>query len=74
MEQVSLQNLAQPQIVSTNNMIPQDVNISSSSSVSGSSIFLGISLIFLIFGLPLILYLIYNSVNSKASKEASKLK
>jgi hypothetical protein len=72
MEQVSLQNLAQPQIVSTNNMIPQDVNISS--SVSGSSIFLGISLIFLIFGLPLILYLIYNSVNSKASKEASKLK
>jgi|TARA_B110000914_G_C15281178_1_gene362190 hypothetical protein len=73
MEQVSLQNLAQPQIVSTNNMIPQDVNISSS-SVSGSSIFLGISLIFLIFGLPLILYLIYNSVNSKASKEASKLK
>ena len=73
MEQVSLQNLAQPQIVSTNNMIPQDVNISSS-SVSGFSIFLGISLIFLIFGLPLILYLIYNSVNSKASKEASKLK
>jgi hypothetical protein len=73
MEQVNLQNLAQPQIVSTNNMIPQDVNISSS-SVSGSSIFLGISLIFLIFGLPLILYLIYNSVNSKASKEASKLK
>ena len=73
MEQVSLQNLAQPQIVSTNNMIPQDVNISSS-SVSGSSIFLGISLIFLIFGLPLILYLIYNSVNSKASNEASKLK
>tara|TARA_B110001450_G_scaffold168708_1_gene157291 strand:- start:642 stop:860 length:219 start_codon:yes stop_codon:yes gene_type:complete len=72
MEQVSLQNLAQPQIVSTNNMIPQNVNISS--SVSGSSIFLGISLIFLIFGLPLILYLIYNSVNSKASKEASKLK
>jgi len=72
MEQISLQNLAQPQIVSTNNMIPQDVNISS--SVSGSSIFLGISLIFLIFGLPLILYLIYNSVNSKASKEASKLK
>ena len=72
MEQVSLQNLAQPQIVSTNNMIPQDVNISS--SVSGSSIFLGISLIFLIFGFPLILYLIYNSVNSKASKEASKLK
>tara|TARA_B110000902_G_C13916625_1_gene440466 strand:- start:394 stop:612 length:219 start_codon:yes stop_codon:yes gene_type:complete len=72
MEQVSLQNLAQPQIVSTNNMIPQDVNISS--SVSGSSIFLGISLIFLIFGLPLILYLIYNSVNSKASNEASKLK
>jgi len=72
MEQVSLQNLAQPQIVSTNNMIPQDANISS--SVSGSSIFLGISLIFLIFGLPLILYLIYNSVNSKASNEASKLK
>ena len=72
MEKISLQNLAQPQIVSTNNMIPQDVNISS--SVSGSSIFLGISLIFLIFGLPLILYLIYNSVNSKASKEASKLK
>ena len=72
MEQVSLQNLAQPQIVSTNNMIPQDVNISS--FVSGSSIFLGISLLFLIFGLPLILYLIYNSVNSKASNEASKLK
>ena len=72
MEQVSLQNLAQPQIVSTNNMIPQDANISS--SVSGYSIFLGISLIFLIFGLPLILYLIYNSVNSKASNEASKLK
>ena len=26
MEQVSLQNLAQPQIVSTNNMIPQQIN------------------------------------------------
>ena len=73
MEQVSLQNLAQPQIVSTNNMIPQDVNISSS-SVSGSSIFLGFVIFLLFFGLPLILYLIYNSVNSKASKEASKLK
>ena len=72
MEQVSLQNLAQPQIVSTNNMIPQDANISS--SVSGSSIFLGFVIFLLFFGLPLILYLIYNSVNSKASKEASKLK
>ena len=72
MEQVSLENLAQPKIVSTNNMIPKYVNISS--SVSGLSIFLGILLIFLIFGLPLILYLIYNSVNSKGLNDAKNLK
>ena len=73
MEQVSLQNLAQPQIVSTNNMIPQQIN-NSSNSISFSSVILVFVLLFFFIGLPLILYLIYNRVNSKASDEASKLK
>jgi len=70
MEQV---NYVQPRIVSTNNMIPQYANRVPTSGISGSSIFLGLALILLFFGMPLILYLIYNSVNSKASTEASNL-
>ena len=72
MEQVK--NLAQPQIVSTNNMIPQTNNSSNGSSLSRSSVILVFVLLFFFIGLPLILYLIYNRVNSKASDEASKLK
>ena len=72
MVQVSLQNLAQPQIVSTNTMIPQQMN--TSNGIGLSSMFLVISLLLFFIGLPLILYLIYNRVNSKASDEANKLK
>jgi len=72
MVQVSLQNLAQPQIVSTNTMIPQQMN--TSNGIDLSSMFLVICLLLFFIGLPLILYLIYNRVNSKASDEANKLK
>ena len=40
--------------------------------MDGSTIFLGFVIFLLFFGLPLILYLIYNSVNSIASNEVTK--
>jgi len=74
MVQVSLQNLAQPQIVSANNMIPQQIN-TSSNGINLLTIFFVITLLLLFIGLPLIVYFsYYRNINSKASDEASKLK